>query len=105
MPLHIASERPAVRWSGAFFVHHSLALVNRELSLALLGDPSFTSELDLCIEEHGARGFTPSDDPRHARLTEIAGRVGSEIKVDVRHQWPPDFQTPASGRLVLCQPW
>ena len=25
--------------------------------------------------------------------------------IEVRHQWPPDLSTPASGRLVILAPW
>ena len=105
MPLHIAKEKPGVRWSGAFFVHHSLALVNREMSLALLEDPLFTGQLDLCLDDRGPRGLAFGDDPRFTRLTAVIGSDPAETRTVVRHQWPPDFESPASGRLVLCQPW
>ena len=105
MPLHISREKPGVRWSGAFFAHHSLAYVNREMSLALMDDPAFAGQFDLCLDERGSRGFAVDGDPRLQRLADAIGHDPSEVKAVVRHQWPPDFQSPASGRFVLCQPW
>ena len=99
-------ETPPVfrgNWEGAFFVHSSLAHVNRELVLALLG--SGRCELGLIpFEPHQ---FGVEEDPE--RLMAIAERLerplAGEVDFHIRHRWPPDFSRPAAGRLVLIQPW
>ena len=105
MPLQVASQKPGVAWSGSFYVHHSLALVNRELSLALLQNTEFASAFDLSIEEVGPRLFAPEGVSRLAPLLAHTCGTVQDLKATVRHAWPPDFSRPAAGRLVLCQPW
>lgn len=90
-------------WEGSFFVHSSLAHVNRELVLALLG--SGRCELGLIpFEPHQ---FGVEEDPeRFAALAERLERpLSGEVDFHIRHRWPPDFSRPAAGRLVLIQPW
>src|SRR5579872_7251194 len=105
MPLRIASKKACVRWTGPLFANHSLALVNREMCLALAEDPEFAGAFDLSIDERGARDSHPGADARLARLAALIAGTESEPRVEVRHLWPPDFQTAAAGRFVLCQPW
>ena len=101
MPLRIASERPGVVWHGAFFARHSLALVNRELVLALMEDARF----DIGIVHHGDCSLGLEEDARYARLAEAARVLPQYPVVTVRHFWPPDFHRPPSDRFVLIQPW
>src|SRR4051812_25429456 len=103
MGLKTTREKTEVSWSGEFFVSHSLAHVNREMTLALLGDAAFTGRHDLCLEEAGVRAFDPTGD---ARLAPLAARAVPcrNLKAIVRHIWPPDFRAPASGQVILCQP-
>ncbi|MGC8668452.1 MAG: tetratricopeptide repeat protein, partial [Chthonomonadales bacterium] len=101
MPLRIASERPGVVWHGAFFARHSLALVNRELVLALMEDARF----DIGILHHGAQAMDPGEDVRFARLAAASKILPQYSAVTVRHFWPPDFTPPVKGRFVLIQPW
>src|SRR5690242_6886487 len=94
MPLHIASHKPSfhkpgVVWNGSFFVHHSLALVSRELTLAMLSLPEFTKKFDLSLREYEARTFAPETDFRFASLAAKSGNFVSETAVEVRHFWPP----------------
>ena len=113
MPLHIAKESTAslasaqspVVWHGAFWRHHSLALVNRELTLSLLNNPDFAGRFALSLEEWEARDFAPGSDPRFAPLAACANSVTGEARVTIRHRWPPEFSRPDHGKLVLIQPW
>ncbi len=105
MPLRIASEKQGVLWNGSFFVHHSLALVNRELTLALLEDTTFAGRFDLGLRHYEAPTFAASVDPRFAELARRENAAPSDLRVTVRHRWPPDFTRPESGKLVLIQPW
>ena len=105
MPLQIAAQKSGVVWSGSFFAHHSLALVNRELTLALLRDPSFSDVFDLFLEETDPRTFDPETDPRLQPLAACLIGVPAQARITVRHRWPPDFRPLSSGKSVLCQPW
>lgn len=105
MPLRIASEKPGVLWNGSFFVHHSLALVNRELTLALLDNEAFTSKFDLSIEQYEPPTFDESADARFSRLAARMKAKADAPVLTVRHRWPPEFSAPEKGRLVLIQPW
>ncbi len=75
----------AVRWRGDFDAISSLARINSEV-VRRLGD-GFT--VDIAADDRPARTTAP---PRPAA-------------VEVRHQWPPRFDDPGLGRLVLIQPW
>ena len=116
MPLRLGSEpflsavnpgsaRQTVAWNGAFFVQHSLALVNRELALGLLDTPEFAGQFDLRIDHYEA----PLPDLQaEARFAPLASRMSASTvapALTVRHRWPPEFSHPESGKLVLIQPW
>ena len=75
----------AVRWRGDFDAISSLARINSEV-VRRLGD-GFT--VDIAADDRPDRTTAP---PRPAA-------------VEVRHQWPPRFDDPGLGRLVLIQPW
>jgi glycosyltransferase involved in cell wall biosynthesis/Flp pilus assembly protein TadD len=105
MPLSIAQEKTGVVWHGSFFVTHSLALVNRELTLALLNQSEFAARFDLGIEHYEPPTFTAEADPRLVALAERVGQTPANVQLTVRHRWPPEFAKPASGRLALIQPW
>jgi tetratricopeptide (TPR) repeat protein len=105
MPLQLNSSKHGVVWNGSFFVHHSLALVNRELTLALLQEPAFADRYDLSISQHEPPTFGAEADPRFAALQERMNRVTAEVDVTVRHRYPPEFTAPRTGRLAVIQPW
>lgn len=91
-----------VLWEGEFFVAHSLALVNRELALALL--ESGAVDLGIAPADDATQGA--SAQARDARLMQRLRRTpDSGVEVHVRHQWPPRFERPAAGRLVVMLPW
>jgi len=83
-------------WEGAFLVPSSLAHANGELVRALLAE----GDCEL--------GLIPSEPPQWGG-GDLAGRLGQglagEVDFHLRHRWPPDFSRPASGKLVLIQPW
>jgi tetratricopeptide (TPR) repeat protein len=105
MPLRIASNKSGVVWNGSFFVYHSLALVNRELTLALLADQDFASKFDLGIQHYEPPTFEAGTDPRFAALATRMRALPESPAVTVRHHWPPNFAAPDKGKLVLIQPW
>lgn len=90
-----------IRWEGSQFVHHSLALVNRELCLRLI-----KRGCNLSIVPYEKDQFTPKEDPRLKPLEERTGRsLPGTAHVHVRHQWPPNFTPPPEGHWVIIQPW
>lgn len=105
MPLKIAGAKKGLLWHGSYFVHHSLALVNRELSLALLENETFRSQFDLGIAPYEPNAFDPAETPRFAPLIERHGVIPSDVRLTVRHRWPPEFAAPDKGQLALFQHW
>ncbi|MCA9321727.1 MAG: glycosyltransferase, partial [Planctomycetes bacterium] len=91
----------AVVWEGSQFVHHSLAIINREITARLIDRGH-----DLGLALYEAHQFDSDHDPDLEKLEARFGcRPKRPVQVHVRHQWPPNFTRPAEGRLVLIQPW
>jgi glycosyltransferase involved in cell wall biosynthesis len=90
-----------VAWEGTQLVHHSLALVNRELCLRLARRPGF--ELSLVPYEPDRIGV--DEDPRFRLLKDLERRPLDGVDVHVRHQWPLNLHPPKQGRWVIVQPW
>lgn len=97
----VATETFSITWEGTQFVHHSLAHVNRELCTELLRRGH-----DLSLMPFEPPTFSPR---RSARDRALAQRVNAVLArpadVHVRHRWPPSFERPAHGRLVVMQHW
>lgn len=97
-----------VRWEGPQLNWQSLALVNREMCLALLDSgrvdlsvlptlgPEFGVDEDFRLAALEQRFFAP--------LRDQASQPASQV-VHVRHFYPPRFEKPEEGRLVVVQPW
>lgn len=88
-----------VVWEGAFFANHSLALINREVSLLL------KDRVDIGLINKGERQFGTVEELRFSVLDNLLNRVPEKIDFHIRHQYPPDFATPCLGRYILMQPW
>ncbi|MEW6749561.1 MAG: glycosyltransferase [Candidatus Latescibacterota bacterium] len=88
-------------WEGPFGVTSSLAHVNRELVLALLR----TGRCELGLLETEPEGPPAAAGERFAPLAACLGRLPEQSEFHLRHRWPPDFQPPGQGKLILMQPW
>lgn len=96
-----AAEGIAVVWEGSQFITHSLAIVNRELCSELI-----KRGVDLGIRLYEDHEFGAGSDPQLKGLEERFGYIPrTPTKVHVRHQWPPSFVAPPSGKWVMIQPW
>lgn len=91
-----------IRWVGEQYSLHSLAQVNRELCQRLVTDEAL--EFELATSERDAdRAFSGE---AVAALESRTGDVLSRTpRVEVRHQWPPDWRAPRQGAWVVMQPW
>lgn len=91
----------AVRWEGLQFVHHSMALINRELCLRLID-----AGCELSIIKYIPEEFGPDADPRFPKIArrELAP-LSRPADIHVRHHFSPDFTPPPEGRWVIIQPW
>lgn len=91
-----------VRWEGPQLVNHSLALVNREMEMALLE----SGKVDLTVLRVGLDSFASQLSANFGALAGCYGRsLKAPVDVHVRHQWPPNWEPPAEGRWVVIQPW
>ncbi len=101
----VAPPRVAhVRWHGEFFVHHSLALVNRRLAGGLAGLPEF----DVEVSQSGKAAFNPGKaGDESAALLAAARRQRRKTPADleITHVWPPILKSPGPGHWVVFQPW
>lgn len=93
-----------VRWEGDFFIHSSLARVNREFCLGLLA--SGDVELSLRELETPWKRLSPRDDARLSHLLSCRDRtLSGPPDVVVRHHFPPNWERPEAGKLIVIQPW
>ena len=93
----------SVLWQGDLFNYHSLSLVNRHLTAAMLKHPNFELE----VKTFSNASFEPEPGSEFA---ELAAHVHTPLAVSpqavVRHHWPPDFEPPSqAGHWVMIQPW
>jgi GT2 family glycosyltransferase/tetratricopeptide (TPR) repeat protein len=92
-----------VIWEGSQFVYHSLALVNRELCMALAKH----SDVELSLIPYERHQFDASADPDRFPL--IADRMNRPLskpaEFHIRLQWPPNFEPPSAGHWIMMQPW
>lgn len=93
----------SVFWQGDLFNYHSLSLVNRHLTAAMLKH----SDFDLEVKTFSNASFAPDSDSEFAELaTHIHTPLSAAPQAVVRHHWPPDFEPPAQpGHWVMIQPW
>jgi glycosyltransferase involved in cell wall biosynthesis len=92
--------RPIVVWEGGFFDCNSLDNINRELTDRLPDNFDLHRVVPKSIRSgigvnqtrmDGGKNFS-IDPPNHVDIT-------------VRHYWPPNWNRPHVGKLVVIQPW
>ena len=88
-----------VRWEGAFFSNHSLALVNREI-VSRLGEDL---QVAICSGENRDAGSWDRELVQKLRGMETRSDV--PVDVCVRHRFPPRLERPSARRWVQMQPW
>jgi len=88
-----------ISWEGSLFVHHSLAMVNRELLSELIQ----FEDLSICHIPFEKAQFEPTG--RWQQLAELPKMNPHLCDVSIRHRWPIDFSPTGSKKNVLFQPW
>lgn len=101
---HSADDREGkllVKWEGSQFVHHSMALINRELTLQLIDKGH-----DLSIIPYEQDEYSHRIDKRFAKIVKrVNKQLAGPADIHVRHQWPPNLVPPSEGHWVVIQPW
>lgn len=91
----------AIKWEGSQFVHHSMALINREVTLQLIDKGH-----DVSIVPYEKDEYNHRVDKRFARIARrVNKRLSRPADIHVRHQWPPNLVPPTEGHWVMIQPW
>ncbi|MDB6041130.1 MAG: hypothetical protein JWM99_4971, partial [Verrucomicrobiales bacterium] len=93
-------SKPNITWEGSFLDYASLSHINRELTDRLA--------TTFCVSRVGSRTMpaTARSDSNLARCSkQLVEKAPANSTVTVRHQWPPNWSKPASGLLVVIQPW
>lgn len=95
------NSKGGVTLTGPLWVHSSLARINRELARALMAAP----DLETAFEPFGFGEIQGSRLPHFEAIAAGLQRRLSRHDLTIRLQWPPDFSTPAAGKLVSILPW
>ena len=93
-------SRPVIAWEGSFLDYGSLSHVNREITSRLPAALAVT-----CVGPKVLNGRMQSDPAMRSCAGKLAAQAPAATVVTVRHQWPPNWSRPASGSLVVVQPW
>ncbi|HVV73993.1 MAG TPA: glycosyltransferase, partial [Verrucomicrobiae bacterium] len=90
-----------IGWEGSFLDSGSLSHVNRELTRQLSQIKGISlSRVASCAAPAGPLPV------EFSQLAEsLALKCPTNVELVVRHAWPPDWRKPASGKLVVIQPW
>jgi glycosyltransferase involved in cell wall biosynthesis len=95
------TTKPGVLLAGTFFEHTSLARINRELASSAMSDPA----CELSVEPSARSTSPPENFPHGDKLNGALLAPLQHLDLTIRHQWPPDFREPASGKLAVVLPW
>ncbi len=91
---------PKIAWAGTFLDYGSLSHINRELSARLEKNFSLTR-----IGQNAIATKHKQDKALVECAKKLSAAAPASTTITVRHQWPPDWSRPASGALVVIQPW
>ena len=94
-------EKMGVTLSGPLLIHSGHARINRALARHLAASP----ELEIRLEPVGLSTCSVNEVGGVPALAEGLDRVPSRLDLTIRHQWPPDFRRPETGKLACILPW
>ena len=90
-----------VAFEGPFLEHSSLARVNREVAYAMQA----SNEFKVSIAPSSPSGYPARLLPRGSSLAERFHKPLRCVDLTIRHQWPPNFRRPHTGKLAVILPW
>jgi len=97
----VVQRKISVNWEGSFLDFGSLSHVNRELTRALADSENVRLQ---CVNSPATKNdVTPKALKQFAST--LAKKSPADPQITIRHAWPPNWQRPASGKLVVIQPW
>jgi glycosyltransferase involved in cell wall biosynthesis len=96
-----SKQAVGVVFEGPFFEHSSLARVNREVAHALLSSP----EYDIRLEPSAPAALPSRLLPEGDALAQAVHKRLHQTDLTIRHQWPPNFLRPPTGKLAIILPW
>ncbi|MGH9396151.1 MAG: glycosyltransferase [Terriglobia bacterium] len=94
-------SKPGVTLTGPFYVHSSLARINRELGSAMTA----ATDIEIALEPHGEGDVSGTQLPHFDAISQGLKKQLSRLDLTIRLHWPPDFTQPPCGKLVLILPW
>jgi glycosyltransferase involved in cell wall biosynthesis len=100
-PVVAAKQLVGIAFEGQFFEHSSLARVNLEIARALIS----SGEFDIRLEASTPALLPPQIFPEGGALMPSIHRELQRVNLTIRHQWPPNFRRPTSGKLAVILPW
>lgn len=95
------AHKPGIIFEGPFFEHSSLARVNREIAHALKSSNAF----EVSLAPSSPSAYPPRLLANGDTLARFVYQRLPRIDLTIRHQWPPDFRRPATGKLAVILPW
>jgi glycosyltransferase involved in cell wall biosynthesis len=90
-----------VAFEGPFFEGSSLARVNREIARAL----SALDEFEVRLETSSPAMYPAHFLSEGKLLVPSIHRRLRQTHLTIRHQWPPNFRRPPTGKLAVILPW
>lgn len=93
--------RPGILLSGPIFDASGHSRINRAIGQELIESPEFETALDATTWPT----LTSQTVKGGQTLSKSAHRQLERVDLTIRHQWPPDFARPASGKLACILPW
>jgi glycosyltransferase involved in cell wall biosynthesis len=98
---HDSKQTGGIVVEGPFFEHTSLARINREIAHAL----SSSDEFEVRLETSAPVMYPPHTLPDGRLLMQLVNRQLHQTNLTIRHQWPPNFRRPPTGKLAVILPW
>lgn len=90
-----------INWEGSIFVHHSLAMVNRELLLLLTNN----TQLDCRIIPFEPNQYIPETSGEISLQVILDKSPHENADVYIRHFYPPNFNRPQCKKFIMILPW
>jgi hypothetical protein len=103
LPAQPLSPQIRVRWDAPFSDVSGFAVASRGFARQMVADPGV--ELFVRDLSQGERFDPDAFADIYSRIIRNQSAVAQDPDVTIRIHWPPNFQPPPRGRLVMYLPW